>query len=169
MRTEVEIADVPKAERMRLLPVLEESFDGLYLWHSKRTLSSIEVVRAARTANGEDAGLVMLKLIGNTQGYVYYVAVPSRFRRRGIGGRLVDDAVSYLAGRGVGELFASVPGDNVESSALFFSKGFKRVDRSEMAERYGRMRSLLMYREMMMVPGEILLRKGLEAKLQPAS
>jgi len=163
MRPGIEISEVPKGERDILLPILEESFEGLYLWHARRTLQSIEVVKAARTAEGEDAGLIMLKTLAEGAGYVYYVAVPPRFRRQGIGGRLLDDAVSYFGQRGVSEVYASVEEDNVESKTLFGSRGFERVGGSEMAERYGRIRSLLMYREMMVVPGELLLGKHLDA------
>jgi len=105
----------------------------------------------------------MLKVLSESAGYVYYVAVPPRFRRRGIGGRLLDDAVSSFAQRGVRDVYASVEEDNVESKTLFGSRGFQRIAGSEMAERYGRIRSLLMYREMMVVPGEILLGKRLDA------
>jgi ribosomal protein S18 acetylase RimI-like enzyme len=164
----IEIVDVRGEERDRLLPILQESFEGLYLWHSKRTLQTIEVVRAARTADGKDAGLVMLKTLGEGAGYIYYVAVSRKFRRQGIGGRLVDDGVSYLAAEGAREAFASVSEDNAESNALFLSRGFEKVDGSEMAERYGRVRSFLMYREMMVVRGEVLLRKGLGPATKPA-
>lgn len=161
----VEVADVPKAGRARLVPILEESFEGLYLWHARRTLQSIDVVREARTADGEDAGLIMLKTLGEGPGYVYYVAVPPRFRGRGIGGRLLDDGLSYFEGKGVKEVYASVEEDNVESNKLFASRGFEKVKGSEMADRYGRIRSMLMYREMMVVPGEALLRRLLDAKV----
>jgi ribosomal protein S18 acetylase RimI-like enzyme len=166
-RTEVEIADVPRGERARLLPILGESFEGMYLWHARRTLQNIEVVRAARTAEGEDAGLLMLKTLDGGAGYVYYVAVPPRFRRQGIGGELLDDAVSHFAQRGVRDVYASVEEDNVESKTLFGSRGFEKLQGSEMATRYGRIRALLMYREMMVVPGELLLVKhlGAEAKV----
>jgi ribosomal protein S18 acetylase RimI-like enzyme len=160
---EFDVVDVPKAERARLLPILEESFEGLYLWHARRTLQSIEVVRAARTAEGEDAGLLMLKMLGEGAGYVYYVAVPPRVRRQGIGGRLLDDALAYFVKRGSRYAYASVEEENVESKTLFVSRGFERLQGSEMATRYGRIRALLMYREMMVVPGELLLGKRLEA------
>ncbi|HVB95628.1 MAG TPA: GNAT family N-acetyltransferase, partial [Nitrososphaerales archaeon] len=159
MQPEIEITDVPKAERTRLLPILEESFEGLYLWHARRTLQSIDVVRAARTAEGEDAGLIMLKRLAEGAGYVYYVAVPPSFRRQGIGGRLLDDAIACFAQMSVLDVYASVEEDNLESKTLFGSRGFERLKGSEMAERYGRIRSLLMYREMTVVPGEILLGK----------
>jgi len=159
----IEVAEVAKGERARLLPILEESFEGLYLWHARRTLHSIEVVKAARTQEGEDTGLIMLKMLAERAGYVYYVAVPPRFRRRGIGGTLLDDAISYFEMEGVRDVYASVEEDNVESKTLFGSRGFERVHGSEMAERYGRIRSLLMYREMMVVPGELLLGRRIGA------
>lgn len=163
-RPEFEIVDVPKGGRERLLPILEESFEGLYLWHARRTLQSIEVVRAARTAEGgEDSGLAMLKTLDEGAGYVYYVAVPPRFRRQGIGGKLLDDAISRFAKVGVRDVYASVEEDNIESKTLFGSRGFDRVKDSEMTARYGRIRSLLMYREMMVVPGEELLVKRIDA------
>ncbi len=165
---EVEVVEVAKGERARLLPILEESFEGLYLWHARRTLQSIEVVRAARTQDGEDAGLIMLKLVAEGAGYVYYVAVPPRFRRRGIGGRLLDDAMARFEREGVRDVYASVEEDNLESKTLFGSRGFERLQGSEMAERYGRIRSLLMYREMMVVPGEVLLGKRLAEAGKPA-
>jgi ribosomal protein S18 acetylase RimI-like enzyme len=166
----IQVADVPKGERDRLLPILEESFEGLYLWHARRTLQSIEVVRVARDAQGEDAGLIMLKVLAEGAGYVYYVAVPQRFRRKGVGGSLLDDALSRFERRGVLDVYASVEEDNAGSKALFGSRGFEEVDGSEMAERYGRLRSLLMYREMMVVPGEVLLGKrlGPSPKAAPA-
>ena len=159
----IEVADVPKEERRRLLPILEESFEGMYLWHARRTLQSIDVVRAARTVDGEDAGLVMLKTLSEGPGYVYYVAVSPRFRRKGVGGRLLDEAVSYFEAKSVGEVYASVEEDNAESKQLFASRGFERVEGSEMGDRYGRIRAFVMNREMMVVPGEFLVAKRLEA------
>jgi ribosomal protein S18 acetylase RimI-like enzyme len=161
---ELTVDDVPKAERARLFPILEESFEGLYLWHARRTLQSIDTVRRARTAEGDDAGLIMTKKLAEDAGYVYYVAVSPRFRRQGVGGRLLDDALSWFAKEGVKDVYASVEEDNAESMSLFASKGFLPVKSSEMASRYGRIRSFMMYREMMVVHGEILLGKELAAR-----
>lgn len=170
---DIEIIDVPKGERTRLLPILDESFEGLYLWHARRTLQSIELVRVARLrasvggeetgTTGEEAGLIMLKLLGERAGYVYYVAVPPRYRRRGIGGKLLDDAVTYFSvTRRAQHVYASVEEDNLESKNLFHSRGFEELEGGEMAARYGRVRAFVMYREMMVVPGELLLGKQLE-------
>ncbi len=67
---------------------------------------------------------------------------------------------------GVQDVYASVEEDNLESKTLFGSRGFERVEWSEMAKRYGRLRSLLMYREMTVVPGELLLGKRLDSALK---
>jgi L-amino acid N-acyltransferase YncA len=157
---EVELVTVPPSQRSVLLPILEESFEGLYLWHSKRTLQGIELVRALRVG-GEYAGLSMLKMVAEGAGYVYYVAVLARFRRKGLGGRLLDDALSHFMGVGAEQVFASVEDDNVESNALFSSRGFVRTDRGLIASRYGQLRTLVMYKEMMIVYGEVVLQKTL--------
>ena len=126
--TETEIVDVPMGERERLVPILEKSFEGLYLWHSKRTLRSIELVRVARTREGEDCGLIMLKMLKVGAGYVYYVAVLPKFRGRGIGGKLLDSAIAYFSGTSATDIYASVEHDNIESNILFGGRGFVRVD-----------------------------------------
>lgn len=159
---DVQISDAPQGERERLLPILEESFEGLYLWHSRRTLQSIELVRAARLGE-EDVGVAMLKMIAEHAGYVYYIAVSNRFRGRSIGGKLLDNALSYFDSRGADEVYASVEDDNVESKRLFLSRGFVQTAGGALAEKYGRVRAFLMSREMMLVPGEILLRKELRS------
>lgn len=156
----IEIADVPRGERDRLHPILEDSFAGLYLWHARRTLQRIDVVKAARV-EGEDAGLVMLKVLSEGAGYVYYVAVQPRFRRRGVGGRLLDEGLSFFSSKAIKEVYASIEEDNEESKALFASRGFAKVHGSEMNEKYGRIRTLLMYREMTIAPGEEILVKRL--------
>jgi ribosomal protein S18 acetylase RimI-like enzyme len=157
---ETELVTVTKDQRSLLVPILEEGFEGIYLWHSKRTLRGIELVRAARVG-GEYEGLSMLKMVAEKAAYVYYIAVSKRFRRRGLGGMLLDDALSHFKTIGAEEVFASVEEDNEESNALFSSRGFVRTGRRYVADRYGLMRSLVMYQEMMIVRGEVVLRKTL--------
>src|SRR5207249_9262946 len=57
---DVTIVGVPAGKRAGLEWILEESFEGWYLMHSKRTLRDVEVVRAAMSS-GKPVGLVMLK------------------------------------------------------------------------------------------------------------
>ena len=155
----VEIVEVPESSRSDLLPILEDSFEGMYLWHSRRTLRSISLVKAARIG-GENAGLAMLKMLDEKAAYVYYIAVSKSFRRRGIGGLLLDDALSGFLRVGAEEAYASVEEDNAESNALFASRGFGR-DEDGLIRRYGRIKGFVMAREMMIVRGEVLLSKKL--------
>jgi ribosomal protein S18 acetylase RimI-like enzyme len=158
-----ETSDVPVAERAALVPIIEESFQGLYRWHARRTLRKVQTVLAGRTPAGEYAGLIMLKTLGDGSGYVYYVAVLPRFRGRGLGGRLLDEAIDHFKRREVAEVYASAEEENTESKGLFASRGFKMLEGSEMQERYGRIRALLIYREMTFVPGEQLMSLRLKA------
>jgi ribosomal protein S18 acetylase RimI-like enzyme len=158
------ITDVPPNAREDLVPILEESFEGWYLRHSKRTLSEIGLVREAKV-NDERAGLIMLKELGNRLGYVYYIAVARKFRGKGIGGKLLDRSLSYFFDRGMQEVYASVEEDNEESSRLFLSRKFKRTSRSELARKYGTINSFVLLRKMLIVPGEIILFRELSPKL----
>lgn len=149
------ISDVPPSERASLEPILEESFEGWYLRHSMKTLHEVELVRRA-LVGGRVVGLTMLKPLGDGIGYVYYIAVATDFRRRGLGKKLLEDALSFFAGTHVREVYASV--ENEEGAALFMSKGFKRTDFSGVSKKYGLLRAMSMYRSMLAVPGEVLLK-----------
>ena len=154
------IVDVPMGERSQLEAVLEESFEGWYLRHSRGTLQDVEVVRAARLS-GESVGLVMLKSLEREVGYVYYIAVARAQRRTGVARLLLQDSLGRFRDVGVKEVFAGVETDNVPSEKLFESEGFARTNFGEVAKRYGRFHALDMYMKMLVVPGEILLHKEL--------
>lgn len=70
----VKIMEVPSESRESLLPILDQSFTGLYRWHAKRTLRSVRWVKVA-SRDGEQAGLSMLTMLAGRVGYVYYIAV----------------------------------------------------------------------------------------------
>lgn len=154
----IEITDVPAEKRAGLDWILEESFEGWYLWHSKKTLRDVELVRTAMSS-GKPVGLVMLKTLEGTVGYVYYIAVARASRNKGVGKLLVDDAVRLFRASNVTEVFASVEKNNEPSEALFASEGFTKTSFSEVSKRHGSLHTVNMYRAMTVVPGEILLRK----------
>ncbi len=154
------IVDVPAGKRAGLEWILEESFEGWYLMHSKRTLRDIELVRAAMSS-GKPVGLVMLKTLEGKVGYVYYIAVPRASRKKGIGKLLLEDALRGFKASSVDEVFASVEEDNEPSEALFASEGFTRTSFGEVSKRHGNLHTLNMYRIMRVVPGEVLLRKAI--------
>jgi ribosomal protein S18 acetylase RimI-like enzyme len=156
----IEIVDVPVGQRSALEWILSESFEGWYLRHSTRTLHHIEVVRAAVSA-GKTVGLVMLKTIEGNVGYVYYIAVAKAERKRGVGKLLLNDSLQRFQAQGMKEVFASVEVDNEPSEALFASLGFTRTSFGEVSKKHGKLHTANMYREMLVVPGEVLLRKSL--------
>ena len=153
-----EITDVPAGKRSELDWILEESFEGWYLWHSKKTLRDVELVRAAMSS-GKPAGLIMLKTLEGTVGYVYYIAVARARRKEGIGKLLVNDALRLFKASNLKEVFASVEKNNEPSEALFASEGFTKTTFSEVSKKHGSLHTVNMYRAMTVVPGEILLRK----------
>jgi ribosomal protein S18 acetylase RimI-like enzyme len=156
----IEIADVPAGKRTELDWILEESFEGWYLMHSRRTLRDVELVRAAMSS-GKPVGLVMLKTLEGGVGYVYYIAVSKANRKKGVGKLLLEDALRIFSASKVKEVFASVEKDNEPSEALFASEGFTKTSFGEVSKRHGSLHTVNMYRAMTVVPGEILLRKSL--------
>ena len=158
VQQDVVIVDVPIGKRTGLEWILEESFDGWYLLYSRRTLRDIKVVRAAMSS-GKPVGLVMLKTLEGSVGYVYYIAVAKAQRRKGIAKLLLEDALARFKSSGMEEVFASVEEDNEPSEALFASEGFTRTSFGEVSKKHGNLHTLNMYRAMLVVPGEILLRK----------
>jgi len=160
VQEDVAIVDVPKRKRAGFEWILEESFEGWYLMHSKRTLRDIELVRAAMTS-GKPVGLVMLKILVESVGYVYYIAVAKASRKRGIGKLLLEDALRRFKASGMKEVFASLEKDNIPSEALFSSEGFARTSFGEVSKKHGGLHAVNMYREMLVVPGEVLLRKAI--------
>lgn len=157
----VEVVDVPPSKRGELERILEESFDGWYLRHSKRILREVETVRAAVSA-GVPVGLIMLKTLEKGVGYIFYVAVARANRKTGVAAMLLRDALNRFRAEGVSEVFASVEGDNQPSERLFASGGFARTKLAEVSGRHGLLNALNMYRMMVVVPGEILLRRTLD-------
>ena len=152
------ITDVPVEQRPSLDMILEESFEGWYLRHSKGTLLDVEVVRSA-VSSGTPVGLIMLKTLEAGVGYVYYIAVARAHRRTGIGRLLLEDSIQRFKAAGAREVFAGVETDNRPSEALFESEGFARTNFGEVSKKYGRFHAFNMYRMMLVVPGEVLLRR----------
>ncbi len=152
--------DVPAAERSKLGGILEESFEGWYLRHSRKTLMEAEIVKAA-VSSGSPVGLVMLKTLEAGLGYVYYIAVAKSQRGKGVGGLLLEDALRYFGAAGMKEVYASVETDNVASEALFRSEGFVKTSFGEVSRKYGTFGAMVLYTKMVVVPGEVLLVKNM--------
>ena len=122
---------------------------------------NIEVVRKA-AVDEHPAGLVMLKTLYDTIGYVYYIAVARDYRKRKVATRLLEHSLEYFSALGVREVYASIEEGNAESEGLFRSQGFVRTRFGEVSHKYGSLRALNLYRKMLVVPGETLLCRPLD-------
>ena len=154
----VVVVDVPPGERCPLEGILEESFEGWYLRHARGKLQQLEVVRAA-ISSGTPVGLVMLKTLEARVGYIYYIAVAKNRRRKGIAKLLLEDSLRRFRREGAEEVFAGVEERNTPSEALFRTEGFIQTSFGEVSKRFGAIRSINMYRMMVIVPGEVLMWK----------
>ncbi|OLC60772.1 hypothetical protein AUH73_08820 [archaeon 13_1_40CM_4_53_4] len=112
-------------------------------------------------SSGKPVGLVMLKTLEGSVGYVYYIAVAKAHRKKRIAKQLLADALRLFKASKVEEVLASVEEDNKPSEALFTSEGFTRTSFGELSKLHGSLHTLNMYRIMTVVPGEVLLRKAI--------
>jgi len=152
----VAIGDLPDASRERAVPLIRDGFVGIYRWHAKRTLREVPTVRGAEIA-GELVGVTLLDFLEPEVGYVYYVVVLSTHRGRGLGGLLVDDALTLFRDRGAEVGYAAVRSDNLASFRLLERRGFRVVERKELGWREGGLGAWGLRSRMRLVPGERLL------------
>jgi ribosomal protein S18 acetylase RimI-like enzyme len=156
----VQLTNLDRAERERAIPVILDSFVGIYRWHAKRTLREAGEVRAA-VRDEEVLAVSMLERLEPEVGYVYYLAVAAQHRREGLGALLLDDALARFSAGGVEVVYAAAEEDNAPSIALFRSRGFRVVERKELGYREGGLGAWGLRSRMRVVGGEVLLGKRL--------
>ena len=147
------ITEVSRESRESLLPILDQSFTGIYRWHAKRTLCSVRWVRVA-SKDSRHAGLAMLTMLAGRVGYVYYIAVSPSQRSAGIGGLLLDDALATLRAAGAAVALACVRADNTPSIRLLQSRHFARTGFGELVRSRGLARAAVIWIRMFVAPGE---------------
>jgi len=162
----LEIRDLPTPDRERAIPVILDSFTGIYRWHAKRTLRAVSRVRGAWDS-GELVGVSMLELLDPAVGYVYYLAVRRPYRRRGVARRLLLDALDLFRTQGARVVFAAAEEDNTASLRLFEERGFRSTEPKERSWREGGLGAWGFRSRMMVVSGELLL--GLRLRPEPVA
>ncbi len=70
-------------------------------------------------------------------GLIAFIFTSDAARGRGLGQKLLDHALTYLAERGCDEVFASVEGTNTSSSKMFLTRGFALASGGRLITRYG--------------------------------
>jgi hypothetical protein len=83
---------------------------------------------------GEVAGTAMAGYDGH-RGWVYYVAVSPRYRRRGVGAALMARVESELAAMGCPKLNLQVRADNIGAVAFYRKLGYAIEERVSMGKR----------------------------------
>jgi ribosomal protein S18 acetylase RimI-like enzyme len=148
--------DLVGERRELAVPIVIDSFVGIYRWHAKRTLRRISVVRGAMDGD-RLVGVSMLEDLAPGVGYVYYIAVRRSDRHRKVGSFLLDDALARFRAQRAEIVYAAAEEDNVPSLSLFKSYGFRIVERDELGYREGGLGAWGLRSKMMVVHGEVVL------------
>jgi ribosomal protein S18 acetylase RimI-like enzyme len=150
------MVDLVGDARERAVPILIESFTGIYRWHAKRTLRRVSTVRAV--AEGDElVGVSMLEDLADRVGYVYYIAVGRAYRKLKVGSLLLDDALERFRSNHAAVVYAAAEENNAGSLALFKSRGFRVVGKDESGYQEGGLGARGLRSKMMVVYGEVLL------------
>ena len=157
----IRLVDLPAGSREVAVPVLIDSFVGIYRWHAKRTLRKVPWVRGACLGE-ETVGVSMLESLTPEVGYVYYLAVRAVHRGQGIGTLLLDDALDRFRRGRIRVVYGAVEEDNAASLSLFRSRGFRLVERRELGYAEGGLGAWGLRSRMRLVHGEVLLGKRLD-------
>jgi ribosomal protein S18 acetylase RimI-like enzyme len=158
---EIKVVWWPANRKSELSWILEESFEGWYLRHSMMKLRECNEVLVACNKDAQPVGLAILEKLQMKAGYIFYIAVARYGRGAGVGSRLLDEALKYFNEVRFTRVFAAVEQENIPSLKLFMSKGFTKTGFGELVKTYGFLTAISMYRQMVVVPGEILLVKEL--------
>ncbi len=152
----VRVVDLTGKSRELAVPILVDSFVGIYRWHAKRTLHRVSSVRGALDVN-QLIGVSMLADLAPGIGYVYYLAVLRGHRKERVGSLLLEDALLRFNSQKAEIVYAAAEEENAASIALFKSHGFRIIAREERGYREGGLGAWGLRRKMMLVSGEVLL------------
>ncbi len=133
------------------------SFDRVYAFFAVRGIRGAWPFLIA-DQDGVPAGFLVGRWFDGTPpiGYVYFIAVDTNFRRRGIARTLVNESLNRFARRGATRVFAAVTEENDASLGLFGSLGFEKAPRRALRRWYG-WRGLSVELRMVLAPHEALM------------
>lgn len=113
------------AEKIHLLE--KECFsDPWSITSIENQLSSEQTIFMIHEENGEAAGFALgTQVCGEAE--LYRIAVSDKFRRRGIGERLLTDFLEQCRKRGAGKVFLEVRSRNIPAISLYEKAGFEKI------------------------------------------
>jgi len=153
----VPIREGAPADVDALRRIARAAFDRIYAFFAVRGVRGAWPFLIA-DVDGIPAGFLVGRWFNGKPpiGYVYFIAVDSNFRRRGIARTLVDESMRRFARRGATRIFAAVTEENDASLGLFGSLGFEKAPRRALWRWYG-WRGLSVELRMVLAPHEALL------------
>jgi len=153
----VPIREGAPADVDALRRIARAAFDRIYAFFAVRGVRGAWPFLIA-DVDGVPAGFLVGRWFNGRPpiGYVYFIAVDSNFRRRGIARTLVDESMRRFARRGATRVFAAVTEENDASLGLFGSLGFEKAPRRALWRWYG-WRGLSVELRMVLAPHEALL------------
>lgn len=157
-----EPTDLDGPDRELGLPVVLDAYTGIYRWHAKRTLRTVDLVRAIRE-DRRAVAISMLAFLAPEVGYVYYLLVLGSHRGRGLGGALFDDALRIFRTGGRRVAYIATGEENAPMMRLIARRGFRSVSRTERGYHEGGLGAWGIRSRMTVVPGETLFGRRLDA------
>jgi ribosomal protein S18 acetylase RimI-like enzyme len=153
----VRIREGTPADVDALRRIARSSFDRVYAFFAVRGVRHAWPFLIA-DQDGIPAGFLVGRWFDGTPaiGYVYFLAVDSRFRRQGIARTLVVESLSRFARRGATRVFAAVTEENDASLGLFGTLRFQKAPRRALWRWYG-WRGLSVELRMVLAPHESLM------------
>ncbi|MCI4322231.1 MAG: GNAT family N-acetyltransferase [Thermoplasmata archaeon] len=155
-----EIIELAGTDRERAVPVLRDGFTGVYRWHAKKTLGEVDRVRGL-VLGDVVVGVTLLAGLVPEVGYVYYVAIATAHRGKGLGGRLLDDAIGLFDQEGRSVVYVATEPENAPMVAALRRRGFREVERKELGFAEGGLGAWGLRSRMTLVWGEILMGRRL--------
>jgi len=153
----VQIREGTAADIEALRRIARASFDRVYAFFAVRGVRGAWPFLIA-DQDGIPAGFLVGRWFDGSPpiGYVYFIAVDSNFRRRGLARTLVAESLNRFARRGATRVFAAIAEENDASLGLFGSLGFEKAPRRALRRWYG-LRGLSVELRMMLAPHEALM------------
>lgn len=148
-----------EADRPGVEEVLRQSFSRIYARYARKSFANLD-----KTLVAEDKGKIvavtnwlLLPAGASRIGYLFWLAVLSPYRRRGVGLALAQESLRIIeAELGPAAIYITVEKDNLPSRRLFAKLGFAVQSRQDFRAKYGK-ESNRLYQQMMFMPWEELM------------
>lgn len=153
----VEIREGTALDAAVINRIADASFDRLYAYFARRGVRRAKPLLVAAEADTVAGFLEGFLFDGIPPiGYIYFVAVDTGHRQKGLGRALVIAALDAFRAQNATRVFAAVPRENDVSRRLFERLGFAEVPKSVLRRWYG-WRGIGVRMRMVIAPHEALL------------